>query len=271
MISFPKAKINLGLRVTGKRTDGYHDIETVFYPVGLSDALEFVLSKQKSGDEIVVTGLDIKTRKENNLVIKALEAFRRRHPVPPLRIHLHKAIPSGAGLGGGSSDAACMIRSLAKFLDLDSNLDEIKEVALEIGSDCPFFADPVPSAASGRGEILKPVKSILEGYHILLVNPGITISTKEAYYNTRITTPETSLEELIMLPLKRWKKLIINDFEDYAFRLYPQIEDLKKSLYKAGASYSSMSGSGSTIYGIFEEKPGIPEKIRKYVIYDGLL
>jgi 4-diphosphocytidyl-2-C-methyl-D-erythritol kinase len=271
MISFPKAKINLGLRVTGKRPDGYHDIETIFYPVGLSDALEFVLSPDKSEDELVVTGLEIKTRPENNLVIKVLKAFRKRHSLPALKIHLHKAIPSGAGLGGGSSDAACMLKALNKYLQLGLSQEELKDIALVTGSDCPFFIDPVPSAATGRGEILKPITAVLEGYYIILLNPGIEISTKEAYYNTLISSCGKSLEEMIMLPPSNWEKLIVNDFEDYAFKLYPAIADLKKSIYSAGAEYSSMSGSGSTVYGLFDRKPKIPEKIRKYVIYEGIL
>lgn len=271
MITFPKAKINLGLRVTGKRPDGYHDIETIFYPVGLSDALEFVLSPGKKGDEMVVTGLEIKTKQENNLVIKALNAFRKRYSIPDLKIHLHKAIPSGAGLGGGSSDAACMVKALTKYFNLNISREELMEIALEAGSDCPFFIDPVPSAASGRGEILKPVRSILEGYYLLLVNPRILISTKEAYFNTRVSVPERALEELIMLPPEKWQNLIVNDFEEYAFRLYPEIEDLKKNLTGSGAVYTSMSGSGSTVYGIFETVPDIPDKIRKYVIYEGVL
>jgi 4-diphosphocytidyl-2-C-methyl-D-erythritol kinase len=271
MNSFHKPNNNLGLRVTGKRPDGYHDIETIFYPVGLSDALEFILSPDKPEDELVVTGLEIKTRPENNLVIKAVKIFRSWHSIPPLKIHLHKAIPSGGGLGGGSSDAACMVKSLNKCLHLNLDLGELKKIALETGSDCPFFIDPVPSAATGRGEILKPVTAMLEGFHIILLNPGISISTRDAYYNTQISTTGKSLEEMIMLPPSKWKKLIVNDFEDYAFKLYPAIADLKKLLYRTGAVYSSMSGSGSTVYGIFSDRPDIPEKIRKFVIYEGIL
>lgn len=251
MISFPKAKINLGLRVIGKRLDGYHDIETIFYPVGLSDALEFVLLPGESDDELVVTGLEIRTRPENNLVIKAVKALRSRCHFPVLKVHLHKVIPSGAGLGGGSSDAACMLKTINKYLQLNIDPEELKEIALEIGSDCPFFIDPVPSVARGRGEILKPIKAILEGYYIILLNPGISIATRDAYFNTRISIHETNLEQLILLSPSKWKKLVVNDFEDYAFKLYPVIENIKRSLYRSGAVYSSMSGSGASVYGIF--------------------
>ncbi len=271
MITFPKAKINLGLRVTAKRPDGYHDIETIFYPAGLSDALEFVVLPGRTEDEIAVTGLEIRTRHENNLVIKAIRRLREGHTFPVLKIHLHKAIPSGAGLGGGSSDAACMLKAINKCLHLNMSLQELKGIALDIGSDCPFFIDCVPSVATGRGEILKPVRSVLEGYHLILVKPRISISTKEAYFNTHASAPAGILEELIILPIKKWKKLIVNDFEDYAFRLYPEIGDLKNSLYRSGALYSSMSGSGSAVYGIFDSKPEIPEKIRELVIYEGIL
>jgi 4-diphosphocytidyl-2-C-methyl-D-erythritol kinase len=271
MITFPKAKINLGLRITGKRPDGYHNIETIFYPVGLSDALEFVLLPGKSEDEIVVTGLEIKTRPENNLVIKAIKALRKIYSIPVLKIHLHKAIPSGAGLGGGSSDAACLLKAINKYLRLDLNIRELKTIALDIGSDCPFFIEPVPSVATGRGELLKPVMTLLEGFFIILVNPGISISTKDAYNNTQISSSGKNLEQLALLHPSKWRKLIVNDFEDYAFKLYPRIGEIKRSLYRSGAVYSSMTGSGSTVYGIFSGKPEIPVRLRDYIIYEGVL
>jgi 4-diphosphocytidyl-2-C-methyl-D-erythritol kinase len=272
MITFPKAKINLGLRVTAKRADGYHDIETIFYPVGLTDALEFVIpSGSAKDDELIVTGLNIGTRPEKNLVIKAVKKLRETFPIPFLKIHLHKAIPAGAGLGGGSSDAANILTGINKCLNLSVNYSELKSIALEMGSDCPFFICPVPSIATGRGEILNPVGAILEGYYIILLNPGISISTRDAYYNSHISQPEKDLQVLVNQPISEWKKSVANDFEDYAFKLYPQIADLKKSLYMCGAVYSSMSGSGSTVYGIFEEKPETLKKLREFVIFEGAL
>ena len=271
MITFPKAKINFGLRVTGKRNDGYHDIETIFYPVPVCDALEFVVAPDSDGDELVVTGLNIGVRNENNLVIKAVKKLREVLPVPFLKIHLHKAIPSGAGLGGGSSDAAFMLRAVNKYFNFSLDDSLLKSHSLVLGSDCPFFIDPVPSIATGRGEVLNHVSSFLEGYFILLVNPGIYISTKEAYLNTHPSQQEAGLETLSDSDPAGWKKFIVNDFENFAFRLYPQISTIKKALYKSGAVYASMSGSGSTVYGIYERKPEVPAKLKDFVIYEGVL
>jgi len=272
MISFPGAKINIGLRVLSRRADGYHDIETFFYPVGLCDALEFVVPPANPDeDELTVTGIDINTRPDRNLIIKALKKLRERYPLPFLKIHLHKAIPSGAGLGGGSADAACMIRSADRCFNLGMNDREMKELALSIGSDCPFFLKPVPSIAKGRGEELTPSEPILKGYHLVLINPGIHISTRDAYLNSTPEHQKKELSELLSHDIGEWKKKVKNDFEDYAFKVYPVIGEIKKSLYLSGALYSSMSGSGSTVYGIFERKPDIESKIKKYVIWEGLL
>jgi len=272
MISFPKAKINLGLRVIEKRDDGFHNIETIFYPIALSDALEFIVPRGKvKEDELVITGIDIRTKSEKNLVMKALRRIRSRYPVPPLKIHLHKAIPAGAGLGGGSSDASCMIKSINKCFRFGIPDDEMKEIAMELGSDCPFFLNPVPSAGTGRGEILRPVDPVLEGFYIVLLNPGINISTKEAYHNCTPTEREVHLEELIKGPVPGWKKTVRNDFEEFVFKVYPRVEEIRKALYKSGAVYSSMTGSGSTVYGIFKEKPALSGKMKDYLIYGGKL
>lgn len=272
MISFPKAKINIGLRITARRPDGYHDIETLFYPLPLCDALEFVVPGHKTGrDELIITGLNIDTKSGSNLVIKILQKVRKIHALPYLKIHLHKAIPAGAGLGGGSSDAACMLLSLNKCFDLALSDVELRKIALEAGSDCPFFLDPVPSYATGRGEIFRSVKAFLEGYWLVLLNPGIRISTREAYINSSPLKPENNLEELVSLDISLWKDLIINDFEKYVFKLYPHIENLKKALYRSGALYSSLSGSGSSVYGIFKEKPELPQYLKDYKIFEGFI
>lgn len=272
MITFPKAKINIGLRVTGERSDGFHDIETIFYPVPLCDALEFVVLPDSAiDDELVVTGLDIRTRQANNLVIKAVKRIRDIFPVPFLKIHLHKVIPPGAGLGGGSSDAVIILKAIIKYFNIPVTESELKALALELGSDCPFFIDQCPSYATGRGEIIKQVSPVLQGFHILLLNPEIRISTREAYLNTHPSKPESSLEKLISYKPSQWKKLIINDFEDYAFKIYPRIGELKRALYRSGAIYSSMSGSGSSVYGIYAEIPEIPEKLKELVIYEVIL
>jgi 4-diphosphocytidyl-2-C-methyl-D-erythritol kinase len=270
MIVFPNAKINIGLRITGKRPDGFHNIETLFYPVGLSDALEFVISdNQLSNDILVTTGIDTGSSTADNLVIKTILRLRENKSFPFLKIHLHKAIPVGAGLGGGSSDAACLLKVVNKHFDLEINNHELKAISLYLGSDCPFFIDGVPSLASGRGEVLTHVKPLLAGYYLVLINPGVGIGTLEAYRNCSPGIPLTSLEQLIEYPVIEWKAHILNDFEDFAFKKHPIIGDIKEELYSSGAIFSLMSGSGSSVYGIFSEKPELPEKLRKIVIWEG--
>jgi 4-diphosphocytidyl-2-C-methyl-D-erythritol kinase len=272
MITFPRAKINIGLRVTGKRHDGFHDIETIFYPINLFDALEFVVpSDNLMEDQLVVTGINIGLKPENNLVIRAVRKMRESYAIPFLKIHLHKSIPVAAGLGGGSSDAANIIRTINKCFSLSISETELKSIALEVGSDCPFFIDPFPSYAIGRGEILKPLSCFLDGFQAVLVNPGIHISTRDVYNNCIPGKPKKSLELLVTRHPSEWKGSVINEFEDYVFKLHPGIEEIKRSFYDIGALYSSMSGSGSTVYGIFDRKPVIPEKFSEFVIYDGKL
>ncbi len=271
MISFPKAKINIGLKVVEKRSDGFHNIETIFYPVPLSDALEFVTTGEPGEDEFVITGIDIRTRPEKNLVIKAVKKLRQKYAFPKLKIHLHKVIPPGAGLGGGSSDAACILKSIIKRFRFTISDEELKSLALETGSDCPFFLNPLPSIAKGRGEILKEIKPLLTGYHLVLINPGIHISTREAYHNCYPSLPEIGFEELCSNKISEWKKLIVNDFEDFVFKVYPEVYELKKSLYKLGAVYCSMTGSGSSVYGIYKQKPNIPDKLKEKMIFEGVL
>ncbi len=272
MVIFPKAKINLGLRITGKRHDDYHDIETIFYPVGLCDALELVINTDDRGKDILtLTGIDIEASQDNNLVIRAVNILREQYNLPSLKIHLHKMIPVGAGLGGGSSDAAAALKTMNRIFELALTNNELKKLALNIGSDCPFFIDCQPAWATGRGENLKPIDAVLEGLHIILVNPGLHISTREAYMNCTPSTPGVSLSELINYPVSEWKDHIINDFEKTVFEKFPQIGIIKRVLYKQGALFSLMSGSGSTVYGIFAEKPQIPAILKDYVIYEGVI
>jgi len=174
-------------------------------------------------------------------------------------------------LGGGSSDAACILKSIIKRFRFPVSETELKSIALETGSDCPFFLNPVPSFATGRGEILKPVKSLLEGYHLVLINQGFHISTREAYYNCHPSKPKTSLKELFSYKISDWKKYIVNDFEDFVFKVYPKVGELKSALYKLGAVYCSMTGSGSSVYGIYEKKPKIPDKLKEFIIFEGTL
>jgi 4-diphosphocytidyl-2-C-methyl-D-erythritol kinase len=273
MIVFPKAKINFGLRITGKRNDGFHDIETVFYPVMLYDALEFVVSPAAYGKDIlIVTGIPVEVSPEENIVMKAVSKLRERYSFPWLRIHLHKVIPLGAGLGGGSSDAACILKSLSRYFTLPAGEKELRSMALEIGSDCPFFIDGDPAFATGRGEILESISPVLSGYYLILVNPGIGINTGEAYRNCTPAIPSASLLQLASRDIKEWKKLILNDFEDFAFKKHPVIGRIKDDLYGSGALFSLMSGSGSSVYGIFHDKPDkIPGWLRNMVIWEGEL
>jgi 4-diphosphocytidyl-2-C-methyl-D-erythritol kinase len=272
MIIFPKAKINLGLRIIRKRHDGYHDIETLFYPVNFRDALEFVVAPgQANNDILTVTGLDAGIDPENNLVITTLKKLREEFSFPYLKIHLHKIIPVGAGLGGGSSDAATLLKAVNRFYKLLIDDDRLKAIALGLGSDCPFFIDSVPALASGRGEILKPVSPVLTGYYIVLLNPGTGIDTKEAFQQCIPEYQANSLLQLIERPVSEWKDQILNDFENFAFKKYPLIGEIKKELYNSGAFFSLMSGSGSTVYGLFSERPVIPDEFKEFVIWEGVL
>jgi 4-diphosphocytidyl-2-C-methyl-D-erythritol kinase len=272
MIFFPGAKINIGLRITGKRPDGYHNIETIFYPVGLSDALEFVPAEGSTDkDNLRVTGIDTGGEPENNLVLKMVMKLREERHFPYLNIHLHKGIPVGAGLGGGSSDAAGMLKVLNRHFKLGLENKKLRSLALEIGSDCPFFIDSNPSLATGRGELLTPVKPLLSGYYLILANPGIGINTAEAYKNCAVMSDTTNLAQLSERPVTNWKGLIMNDFEEYAFNKHPVTGELKEEFYRSGALFSLMSGSGSSVYGIFNTKPKLSSKLREFVIWEGKL
>lgn len=272
MVVFPRSKINLGLTITGKRPDGYHDIETVFYPVPFCDAIEMVVSPDgEKNDSLTVTGLDLTCIGEDNLILKAVKSLRESFSFASLKIHLHKVIPTGAGLGGGSSDAACMLCTINKYFGLSLEQEELKVLAAKMGSDCPFFIEGKPVYATGRGEIMKPVDNLLEGYKILLLNPGIQISTREAYENCIPAQSALSLTEIITKSISVWKDLMINDFEKTIFAKFPVIGSLKARLYQSGALYSSMSGSGSTVYGIYRDEPKIPDDLKKYVIFMGEL
>jgi 4-diphosphocytidyl-2-C-methyl-D-erythritol kinase len=268
MVIFPRAKINIGLRITEKRVDGFHNIETIFYPVNLCDALEFIVPAGiLKEDVLLVTGLLADQNPADNLVMKAVKRVREVKSFPFLSIHLHKAIPAGAGLGGGSSDASAFMNALNKYFGLGLSNETLKQLSAGLGSDCPFFIDSVPSFAKGRGEILSPVKPFPEGFHLILVNPGIHINTREAYASIKPRQPVSDLQELYEHDISKWKDLIINDFEESVFKRYPLIAGIKRRLYDLGALYSSMTGSGSTVYGIFRVRPEIPESLREFVIY----
>ncbi len=250
MILFPNAKINLGLQIVERRRDGFHTIETLFIPIGLSDILELIESGSRK-TTLCVTGFEPDSSPENNLVMKAWEIMHHKYNVPHVEIHLHKSIPFGAGLGGGSSDAAFMLKGLNKYFGCGCTENELKMMASILGSDCAFFIENTVALGTGRGEILTPVKLSIGHYKLLLVNPGIHISSKEAYADVTLSKHKLPLKELIKLPVKEWRENIENDFENSVFLKHPRIEEVKDRMYEAGAVYSSMTGSGSAVFGMF--------------------
>ena len=271
MLCFPNAKINIGLNITKKRADGFHDLETIFYPVGLCDALEFAPLSQEitTPYEFHNSGIEVDGPQSDNIIIKAYQLLQKDHLIPPLHIHLHKNIPFGAGLGGGSADAAFMIHYLDKAFGLNIPLQKQEEYASQLGSDCAFFIANKPTFAYGRGELFSPINLDLSNYHILLVKPNVAISTAQAYANINPHTVNTSLTELTQLPIDEWEGKVINDFEKSIFPSYPQLQQIKDILYKNGALYASMSGSGSTIYGIFREIPTHLPQLERYFTWSG--
>lgn len=250
MVLFANCKINLGLHITHKRADGYHDLETVFYPVALRDALEIIQAKETT---FQLSGLPISGNMNDNLCLKAYNLLKKDFPhLPSVCIHLHKAIPTGAGLGGGSADGAFMLVMLNKKFELNFSKQQLMDYALQLGSDCPFFIINTPCFAIGRGENLSPVTVDLSAYKIVLVNPCVHVSTKEAFSQLSPVVPEKSVREVIAQPISSWKDELVNDFEKNVFQQFPVIKQIKNTLYNVGAVYASMTGSGSTVFGIFE-------------------
>ena len=255
MISFPNGKINIGLSVIGKRTDGYHDLESIFYPINVKDSLEIITSNLDQLEiSFTSSGLEIDGNESNNLCIKAYKLLKKDFPsLPHIKMHLHKAIPIGAGLGGGSANGTAALKILIEKFGISINNEMLLHYALQLGSDCPFFINNTPSLATGRGEILKPINLDLSAYNIFIINPGIHINTAWAFSKLKPDSSVTNLNNIISIPINNWKELIRNDFEIAIFNSFPVLELIKSSLYKAGALYASMSGSGSTLYGIFEK------------------
>jgi 4-diphosphocytidyl-2-C-methyl-D-erythritol kinase len=251
MISFPNAKINLGLTVVSKRPDGYHNIETVFYPVHWCDVLEIVPAKKEKG-VFVQTGIPIKEDPQKNLALKAHRLLKADYNIPEIDIYLRKNIPFGAGLGGGSSDAAFMLKLLNDFADLCLSHKQLEEYASRIGADCPFFIQNKPVFAESTGTVFKPVTVSLKGYYLVIVKPDIHVSTQEAYSNVEPRQPEESIRDIIQLPVSEWKDKLTNDFEKNIFVRYPETGEIKQKMYERGAIYASLSGSGSSVFGIFE-------------------
>lgn len=254
MIVFPNAKINLGLRITGKRADGYHNIESVFYPVAMRDALELYPTKPAK-TELIFSGLPISGGSSENLVYKAWKLLDELHGIGAVTLHLHKAIPMGAGLGGGSADGAFTLRLLNDYFALGLADEVLEGLALQLGSDCPFFIRNTAQLVTGRGEEMQPTAVDLSGYWVALVNPCIHIGTAEAYAAVRPAQPDQPLENLLAQPLQEWQHAVVNDFEASVFPNHAELPAIKSALYEQGAVYASMTGSGSTLYGIFEQRP----------------
>lgn len=256
MIVFPHAKINVGLHVTGRRPDGYHSVETVLLPVRLCDALEATAHPVPT--TFSMSGIPIPDDGRPNLCMQAVQLFRERlaqtATVPHLQVHLHKYIPVGAGLGGGSSDAAFMLRLLNALNGVALDPGSLRDLAASLGSDCPFFLSDGPALASGRGEILHPIElPMLNGFVVILAVPPIHVSTAEAYAGIVPKAPAADLREILSHPTETWKEKLVNDFEGSIFAKHPQIRAIKERMYTLGASYAAMSGSGSAVYGLFRE------------------
>jgi len=254
MVLFPNCKINLGLNIVRKRSDGYHDIETVFYPTLLKEAIEIIENVQQSmlNVQFSMSGLPIEGDIENNLCVKAYQLIKKDFPqLPPVHLHLHKAIPMGAGLGGGSADGAFTLKLLNKKFGLLLSEKQLMNYALQLGSDCPFFILNKPCFAKGRGEILDQIDLDLSAFKIFIIHPNIQISTASAFSNIKPAIPNKSVKEIIRQPIETWREELKNDFEEAVFIQHPEIKNIKTELYNSGAVYASMSGSGSAFYGIF--------------------
>jgi len=248
MIAFPNAKINIGLNITSKRKDGYHNLSSCFLPIGWSDALEIIAS-----DEFTFTtsGLPIPTDRSANICIRAYDLLKTEFPLPPVNIHLHKVIPMGAGLGGGSADGAFTLKMLNELFSLNISNKSLEQFALQLGADCPFFIDNKAKLVSGIGEQMKEVALDFSGYSIVVVFPGIHVDTKQAFESIQPQQPEYQLHELLKKEPAEWQGVLINDFEEPIFDLNPIIKEIKETLLIEGAEYASMTGTGSAVYGFF--------------------
>ena len=252
MVVFPHAKINVGLHVLRKRSDGFHDIDTCFYPVPLTDVLEAIPSDRFTFNQ---TGLTVPGGANDNLCVKAYELLRGEYDSPPVNMHLHKIIPMGAGLGGGSSDGAFALKLLNSLFELNINDDQLSEMAAQLGSDCPFFISAKPSIGSGKGTVLSPAELDLKGIFIRIIHPAIHISTAEAYAGLQPRDNRIAVSELIRSPHSSWRKELVNNFCFNAYKKFPRLQAIEDELYRQGAFYATMSGSGSAIFGLFEKSP----------------
>ncbi|MDX5345980.1 MAG: 4-(cytidine 5'-diphospho)-2-C-methyl-D-erythritol kinase [Hymenobacteraceae bacterium] len=269
MIVFPNAKINIGLNVVAKRADGFHELASCFYPVQWTDGLEILPSEKTVMD---ITGIPVPGEVETNLCLKAYELLKKDFELPPGQMHLHKVIPRGAGLGGGSADAAFALKALNQLFELNLSEEQLEAYARQLGSDCAFFIQNKPVFAKERGDVFESLELNLKGYAVVLVYPNLHITTAEAYRHVKPKAPEQDLRHLLQQPINTWKHSVKNDFEEALFPDHPVLPELKEQLYQQGAIYAAMSGSGSTIFGIFEKN--VPETLsfpEEYLIWKGRL
>ena len=264
----PNAKINLGLNVIEKRADGYHNLESIFYPIPLFDELEIVESENF---RFTSSGIDVGGAPEDNLVVKAYDLLKTHYGIPPVHIHLHKVIPFGGGLGGGSSDAAFCLKALNELFALQIGIQDLKNLARTIGADCPFFIDNFPSFVTGIGDIIEPINLQLNNYWLLMVKPEFGVPTPTAYKQIIPQRPETALLEIVDMHVVKWRDTLINDFEVPVFRAFPELAEIKNKLYEMGAVYASMSGSGATVYGLFSDEPILKNAFTDYFLFSCLL
>ncbi|MDE5784213.1 MAG: 4-(cytidine 5'-diphospho)-2-C-methyl-D-erythritol kinase [Prevotella sp.] len=262
MITFPIAKINLGLNVVEKRPDGYHNLETVFYPVQLKDALEIQpmdeLFPSSVDCDLKVTNITIEGDEQRNLVVRAYHLLKQDFPqIPRVHAHLYKAIPTQAGMGGGSSDCAAMLLLLNRMFQLRLNQQQLIDYAARLGADCPIFILNHPAYAEGIGERLQPIEVNLSGYYLAVVRPDIPVPTKEAFSLIKPQKPLKNCRTIVSQPIETWRDELINDFEQSVFALHPELKEVKEWLYRIGAVYAAMSGSGSALFGIFRNQPDL--------------
>lgn len=266
MLVFPNAKVNIGLNVVSKRADGYHNLETVFYPVKIHDALEVILSDEM---QFTSSGISIPGEAEDNLCLKAYELIKQDFDLPPVKIHLHKNIPIGAGLGGGSADCGFFIKLMNDLCNLNLPAEKMKNYARQLGADCAFFIDNKPVFAFDKGDQFEDLPLDLSVYHLVLVMPPVHVSTAEAYSGVQPKPAESELKSALKLPVQEWKTQIKNDFEQSVFQHHPEIKSVKEALYQHGALYAAMSGSGASVFGIFNKKPDLQElELANQVFYD---
>lgn len=269
MVSFPSCKINLGLNITGKRADGYHDIVTCFYPVPWNDALEIIPAEDFTFSQ---SGGPVPGAAADNLCVRAYEILKKEFHLKPVAIHLLKIIPTGAGLGGGSSDGAWTLRMLDQLFNLSIPAEKLKEYAAQLGSDCPFFLHDKPMIGTGRGEVLRPVSVSLKNRFLVIVKPEVHISTAEAYAGIIPRAPAADVRQVLeTCRLQEWEPSLTNDFQEALFKKFPITEALYQKLYAFGATYASMSGSGSAVYGIFEKEVDLRKEFDSVVYWSGYL